>query len=356
MAWNRKSKVELEDGTTLWGKRFGSDEPVAGEVVFYTAMVGYPESLTDPSYQGQILVSTFPMVGNYGVPASAPQEPIEPFYESHRIHASGLIITDYACHPSHWNASKSLDYWLKEWNIPALYGIDTRHLTKLLREKGSMMGRIVGEGQSVDFYNPNRENLVAQVSSPKVQTYGTGKYRVVLVDCGVKNNIIRSLLQRECMVIRVPWDYDFSQESYDGLFLSNGPGDPARAEKTITHIRQAMNEKKPIMGICLGNQLLGRAAGAKTYKLKYGHRSHNQPVILQGTNSCFITSQNHGYAIDNESLPSDWEVLFYNANDGSNEGIKHKTKPFFSVQFHPEAASGPTDTAFLFDDFVKAMS
>ncbi|HKI87438.1 MAG TPA: glutamine-hydrolyzing carbamoyl-phosphate synthase small subunit [Draconibacterium sp.] len=349
----KQAKLTLEDGTVFLGKSFGSEKSVAGEVVFYTAMTGYPESLTDPSYTGQILVSTYPMIGNYGVPMDSKENGIHKYYESHKPHISGFIISDYSFEFSHWNAQKSLSDWLKEYEIPGLFDIDTRALTKILREKGSMLGKIEFENETVDFYDPNKENLVARASCKEREEYGDGSHRVVLVDCGVKNNIIRCLLNRNATVIRVPWDYDFSKENYDGIFISNGPGDPAMCMQTVENIKRNMTMEKPIMGICLGNQLMALAAGAQTYKLKYGHRSHNQPVLLKGTNKCYITSQNHGFAVDNDSIPSEWEALFINANDNTNEGIRHKTKPFFSTQFHPEASSGPTDTEFLFDDFVK---
>lgn len=348
----KQAKLTLEDGTVFIGKSFGSEKAVAGEVVFYTAMTGYPESLTDPSYTGQILVSTYPMIGNYGVPVGHKENGIHKYYESHKLHISGLIISDYSFEFSHWNAEKSLSDWLKEYEVPGLFDIDTRALTKILREKGSMLGKIEFE-EEIEFYDPNKENLVAVASCTEREVYGDGKHKVVLVDCGVKNNIIRCLLNRNATVIRVPWDYDFRSEEFDGVFISNGPGDPAMCDATVEHIKSVIGEEKPIMGICLGNQLLARAAGADTYKLKYGHRSHNQPVLLEGSNRCYITSQNHGYAVQTESLPSDWEPLFTNVNDNTNEGIRHKTKPFFSTQFHPEASSGPTDTEFLFDEFIK---
>jgi carbamoyl-phosphate synthase small subunit len=351
----KKVKLILEDGTEFTGKSFGCEKSVAGEVVFYTAMVGYPESLTDPSYTGQILVSTFPMIGNYGAPSDSKTEGINDNYESNKIHATGLIISDYSFEYSHWNAVKSLGDWLKEYNIPGLYDIDTRALTKILREKGSMLGKIEFEDDLIDFYDPNLENLVAKASISQPEVYGEGDFKVVLIDCGVKNNIIRCLLNRGAQVKRVPWDYDFSNEDFDGLFISNGPGDPEMCDVTVENIKKAISKEKPIMGICLGNQLLALAAGAKTYKLKYGHRSHNQPVLLKDTNRCFITSQNHGFAIANDTIPEDWEALFINVNDNTNEGIRHKTKPFFSTQFHPEAASGPVDTEFLFDDFINSI-
>lgn len=349
----KKVKLILEDGTEFVGKSFGSEKSVAGEVVFYTAMVGYPESLTDPSYTGQILVSTFPMIGNYGVPHDSQTEGIHNFFESSKIHVSGFIISDYAFEHSHWNAMESLSDWLKENDVPGLYDIDTRTLTKILREKGSMLGKIVFEDEDIELYDPNLENLVAKASTSTIETYGNGEHKVVLVDCGTKNNIIRCLINRGATVKKVPWDYDFTNEEYDGLFISNGPGDPAMCDVTVEYIKKAIKQEKPIMGICLGNQLLARAAGAETYKLKYGHRSHNQPVLLNNTNRCFITSQNHGFAIDNNTIPADWESLFVNVNDNTNEGIKHKTLPFFSTQFHPEACSGPVDTEFLFDDFIN---
>jgi carbamoyl-phosphate synthase small subunit len=352
----KQAKLTLEDGTVFTGKSFGSEKAVAGEVVFYTGMTGYPESLTDPSYTGQILVSTYPMIGNYGVPVNRMENGVHAHYESNKLHITALIISDYSFEFSHWNAEKSLADWLKEWDVPGIFGIDTRALTKILREKGSLLGKIEFDDQPIDFYDPNKENLVAVASCKEKEVYGNGKHRVVLVDCGVKNNIIRCLLERNATVIRVPWDYDFTGEQYDGLFISNGPGDPALCDVTVKYIKSAIDAEKPIMGICLGNQLLARAAGAETYKLKYGHRSHNQPVLLTGTNRCYITSQNHGFAVATETLPDDWEPLFTNVNDNTNEGIRHKTKPFFSTQFHPEASSGPTDTEFLFDDFINNIS
>ncbi|WP_321290229.1 glutamine-hydrolyzing carbamoyl-phosphate synthase small subunit [uncultured Sunxiuqinia sp.] len=353
MTQAKKVSLVLENGTRFEGKSFGYDQSIAGEVVFYTAMTGYPESLTDPSYTGQILVSTYPMIGNYGVPKNMRNNGIHAHYESHKVHISGLIISDYSSEYSHWNAEKSLGDWLKESKVPGLYGIDTRALTKILRVKGSMLGKIEFEDEPIDFYDPNKENLVAVASTKTKEVYGNGEYKVVLIDCGVKNNIIRCLLERNTTVIRVPWDYDLSDEEFDGVFISNGPGDPARCDETVKNIKKVMDDEKPIMGICLGNQLLARAAGAETYKLKFGHRSHNQPVLLNGTDRCFITSQNHGYVIDPKTLSADWEVLFTNVNDNTNEGIKHKTKPFFSTQFHPEASSGPVDTEYLFDEFIQ---
>ena len=346
----------LEDGTVFEGKSFGYETAVAGEVVFNTAMVGYPENLTDPSYTGQLLAITFPLVGNYGVPNDTTQNGLSTFYESEKIQVAGLIISDFSFEYSHWNASKSLSDWLQENKVPGIFGIDTRELTKLVREKGTMKGKLVfPEGDAIAFVNPDDENQIAKVSCKEVIRYGNGSKKIVLVDCGVKHNIIRCLLKRDTTVIRVPWDYDFNSIESDGLFISNGPGDPAYATPTVKHIQTYMQTGKPIFGICMGNQLLSVAGGAKTYKLKYGHRSHNQPVQLHGTQRAFITSQNHGFAVDTQTMSGDWAPLFVNMNDGTNEGIRHKTKPWFSAQFHPEAASGPTDTEFLFDVFQKTL-
>jgi carbamoyl-phosphate synthase small subunit len=267
------------------------------------------------------------------------------------------VISDYSASYSHWDAVKSLGDWLKEQKIPGISGIDTRELTKTLREEGSMLGMIVPEGVEKDFPvpDPNEENQIAVVSCRNTIVYGDGPKTVCLVDCGVKHNILRCFLERGVRIVRVPWDFDFNSIEWDGLFVSNGPGNPEFCKVTVENLRKAMEGDKPIFGICMGNQLLARAGGASTYKLKYGHRSHNQPVRLVGTNRCFITSQNHGYAIDSSTLGNDWETWFVNMNDGTNEGIRHKSKPFAAVQFHPEASSGPTDTKFLFDEFISKL-
>lgn len=325
--------------------------------MFNTAMAGYPESLTDPSYSGQILVFTYPLIGNYGVPGDETENGLLKYFESDRIHLRAVVVSDYSFEYSHWNAVKSLDAWLKEQGVPGIYGVDTRTLTKVIREKGVMQGKLVVEGtaEPEGFDEPIRENFVAAASCKEVTTYGNGKHKVVLVDCGCKYNIIRCLLKRDTTVVRVPWDYDFTQEDYDGVMISNGPGDPKMADKTVVNIRKALEIGKPIFGICMGNQLLSIAAGASTYKLKYGHRSHNQPALMVGTDTTVITSQNHGYAVDTSTLGEEWEPYFINLNDGTNEGIRHKTKPFFSVQFHPEASSGSLDTEFLFDELIEKI-
>jgi len=348
----KKASLILEDGTVFEGVSFGAEAGVSGEVVFNTAMTGYPESLTDPSYHGQILVLTTPMVGNYGVPPAAKDGSMPRFFESGRIHISALVVADYTPGYSHWNAERSLGDWLRESGVPAICGVDTREITKTIRERGVMRGRVVVEGVT-EVRETNDLPPVPQVASTTVATYGEGAGpRIVLVDCGCKLNIIRCLLDRGAVVTTVPWDYDFTGMEYDGVLLGNGPGDPTQCGATIENVRRAMEVGRPIFGICLGHQLLSLAAGAKTYKLKYGHRSHNQPVLRAGTESAFITSQNHGYAVDTDTLPEGWEPMFTNLNDGTNEGIRHTSRPFFSVQFHPEAASGPEDTEYLFDEFL----
>lgn len=346
-------KLTLEDGTIFYGKSFGAPVAAAGEVVFNTAMTGYPESLTDPSYRGQILCLTYPLVGNYGAPVRCEEDHLFKFYESSSIHISGLIVSDYSFDYSHWNASESLDHWLERNGVPGIFGIDTRAITKHIREKGSMLGKLEPDNSTIDLFDPNLTNLVDQVSTKERMVYGSGRYKILLIDCGVKYNIIRSLLERDTTIVRVPWDYDYRDEEYDGIFVSNGPGDPKMCSTTIDHLKGSLVGDVPIFGICLGNQLLALASGADTYKLKYGHRSHNQPVLQVGTDKAFITSQNHGYVVDNNKLNEEWMPFFVNINDGTNEGMIHKSKPFFSTQFHPEASGGPTDTAFLFDRFLE---
>jgi carbamoyl-phosphate synthase small subunit len=335
--------LALEDGTRYGGRQFGHPKSVAGEVVFNTGMVGYTEALTDPSYSGQIMVLTYPLVGNYGVP---------PAFESGKIQAAGLIVSELALEYSHALAQKSLPQWLQEQGIPCVAGVDTRALTKRLRQQGCMLGKIVVDGDDIAFDDPNQRNLVAAVSrSERIVYEGKGK-TVVVVDCGVKGSIIERLRARDLTVIRVPWNYDFLAEDFDAVLVSNGPGDPSVCSELVRTLERVMRLERPMMGICLGHQLMALAAGAKTYKLKFGHRGHNQPCIEEGTGRCFITSQNHGFAVDPATLPAGWDAWFTNANDGSNEGMRHCSKPFLSVQFHPEAAPGPLDCEALFDQFV----
>lgn len=357
MIANTAARLILEDGSVYEGYSFGALSSVSGEVVFSTSMTGYPESLTDPSYAGQILVLTFPLIGNYGVPSHEPTEwGLPKNFESDKIYVKALVVSDYAFFPSHWNSEQSLGEWLVKEQIPAIFGVDTRQITKTIRERGVMLGKIIIDGTTEPaFEDHNKRNLVEEVSCKEISQYGDGDLKIVMVDCGVKYNIMRCLLKRGATVIRVPWDYDFSTLDYDGVMISNGPGDPALLDVVVENIKRGIAKGKPLFGICLGNQLLARAAGASTYKMKYGHRSHNQPAIECGTDFACITSQNHGYAIDPTNLGSDWEPYFKNLNDDTIEGIRHKTGPFFSVQFHPEATSGPVDSEFLFDKFIEIV-
>lgn len=364
--FQHRSYLEMEDGSVFDGIRVGANVNSSGEVVFTTGMVGYPEALTDPSFEGQILNMTFPMMGNYGVPDTKVLDEygLCANLESNRIHAAGMIMQDYSNHYSHWNAVMSLSEWLKKENVAGIAGVDTRALTKKIRSNGAMLGRIYQEkdGKQFSFYNPNKSNVVDKVSTKSVQVFGKGNpHKILVVDCGIKYNIIRKLVERGAEVKLVPWDFDILSEQnwYDGVFVSNGPGDPSYCGKTVDHLKQLINvhddQVKPIMGICLGNQLLGTAAGATTYKLPFGNRGQNLPVNNLKTGQSYITSQNHGYALDGKQLPQEWEQLFVNSNDKTNEGIIHKTRPYFTAQFHPEHCGGPTDTEYLFDVFMDAV-
>ena len=400
----RKCNLELVDGTVLKGYSFGAPVSVSGEVVFNTGMVAYPESLTDPSYAGQILVITYPLVGNYGVPSDEKDEfGLPKWFESHKIHLKGVVISDYSYEPSHYSCVRTLGQWLESQGVPGIYAVDTRLVTKQIRETGSLLGKLIVQGSTPSSHipvdDPNKRNLVAEVSRTQKEVFAPSQpnprlnrdVHVLAVDCGMKNNIIRCLVKLGLRVTVVPWDYDFTQDSFDGLFLSNGPGDPTQCAKTVEHVKTIMRErpKTPIFGICLGNlvrrhsvhevtkaldkrflqssryrsyeaklrnQILALAAGASTYKMKFGNRGMNQPVVDLRTQKCYITAQNHGYAVDSSSLPENWVPLMMNANDGTNEGIIHSSKPWFSVQFHPEACGGPTDTDFLFDYFLQFIA
>lgn len=361
------ARLILEDGSIFEGKSFGAQKTTAGEVVFSTGMTGYTESLTDPSYKGQILILTYPLIGNYGVPDKK-------YWESSGIKVSGLIVSNYIDTPSHFQSKQTLKEWLVKENIPAIEIPDTRFLTQKIRIKGTMLGKIIF-GKDIEFYDPNRENLVAQVSTKKITTkypqyphvssYPTpgmdkvdtkGKTKtILLIDCGAKENIARCLLKRNVKVVTAPWDFDpFSAKiKFDGIIISNGPGNPKMADRTIETVKEAINKRVPILGICLGNQILALAAGGDTQKLKFGHRSQNQPCLLANSSRCYITTQNHGFAVS--KIPQGFKDWFTNANDGTNEGIIHKTLPFMSVQFHPEASPGPTDTEWIFDYFLEKI-
>lgn len=338
----KSSKLILKDGTEFLGNlpEWFKDE-VSAEVVFNTGMTGYVESLTDPSYAEQILTFTYPLIGNYGVH--------EDKWESKKIHARGVVISEEITSWSHPKSQQSFEAWLKEQNVPILSSADTRAITQYLRNKGSMAGYLGHAKPTFSLKTP-------LISIDKPKDYNpSGKKKVVLIDCGAKENIVRSLVDLGLHVRRVPHDYDFTNEDYDGVMLSNGPGDPTDYQPSIAIIKKLLKDNKPVFGICLGTQLMALAAGAKTYKLKFGHRGHNQPCMDVSTSQCYITSQNHGYCIDEKSLSGDWKVLFKNLNDGSVEGIEHISKPFFSVQFHPEACPGPTDPHFLFERFYKSL-
>jgi len=344
-------KLILKDGSIFIGESFGYEQPRSGELVFSTGMVGYPESLTDPSYEGQILVSTYPIIGSYGVPEKK-------FWESERIHVSGLIVSQYIDTPSHFQSQMTLSEWLKKEKIPALEIKDTRYLTQKLRDGGAQLSKIVF-GNDIKFDDPNIKNLVDEVSIKEpIFEVGNGlkPFRtVILIDCGAKKNIARSLLVRGVKVITVPWNFDiFSlKEKFDGVLISNGPGDPKMCDVTIETVKKILEKKIPLLGICLGNQILALAAGGDTYKMKFGHRGQNQPCVMVGTKKCYLTTQNHGFAIG--KIPRNFHPWFINANDNTNEGIIHEKLPFMSVQFHPEATPGPTDTGWVFDEFLKKL-
>jgi carbamoyl-phosphate synthase small subunit len=374
----RQAKLVLEDGSEYSGWSFGRPRSQAGEVVFTTGMTGYPQALTDPSFKGQILVSTYPLIGNYGAPlkpksgeAYLDGQGIPLHFESPFVQVSGFVVGEACETPSHFASGATLSAWLDRNNVPGIRGVDTRSLTERLREHGVMRGKILVEGsREITLDSGAVPNPVAEVSNPEIKIFlpagaeqagragaagASGLKRIALVDCGVKANIIRCLLARNVEVIRLPWNHDLRDIEYDGLFLSNGPGDPKACGRTIAALRRAFDLKKPVFGVCLGNQIMALAAGGDTYKLPYGHRGQNQPCIEKGSGRCYITSQNHGYAVREESLPQGWEPWFINANDGTVEGIRSTRGPFSAVQFHPEGCPGPRDTEFLIDRFLEGV-
>jgi carbamoyl-phosphate synthase small subunit len=367
----KKAILVLEDGTLFHGHGFGAARKISGEVVFSTSMVGYPEALTDPSYKGQILTLTYPLIGNYGVPPYDLNFGLPLYFESERIQTSGLIIHELCMEPYHWASTRTLDKWLSDEGIPGIYGLDTRRLTKKLRIHGVMLGILqayeLGEEPNLDellkeakdIPDPNLTDLVKEVSVKEPVNYKVeGKNTVVLIDTGVKNSILRNFLKRGINVVRVPYNFsakEILEYKPNGIVVSNGPGDPKKCVDAIDCVKELV-EKVPVMGICLGNQILMLSMGGDTYKMKFGHRSQNQPALDLKTNRCYITTQNHGYAVDMKCLEkSPLECWFLNANDKTVEGIKHRSKPVFAVQWHPEASPGPYDTGFLFDTFLKLM-
>lgn len=360
----KKGYLILENGQIFEGMSFGSDKEVSGEVVFNTGMTGYPESFTDPSYYGQILTMTYPLIGNYGIPKETIKDGVTEYFESKTGQIRGLIVSSYMENDTHWQSIRTLSQWLKEKKIPALTGVDTRTLTKIIREVGVLKGIITfkkpRQTAGLNFYDINKDNMLPFVSCQKPIVYGDSSLKIAIIDCGLKYNQIRLLLKHNTTIIQIPWNFNLFGESdksfkIDAIFISNGPGDARLAPETIRIVKEGIDRRIPILGICLGHQILALAAGADIYKLKYGHRGQNQPVRDEFTGHCFITSQNHGFAVDGKTLPKPWCPWFTNLNDGTNEGIRHPKLPFFSTQFHPEAAPGPTDTEWIINYFMSEV-
>lgn len=353
-----KGKLRLENGEEFFGYFFGYEGQISGEVVFNTGMVGYPQSISDPSYWGQILVFTYPLIGNYGVPNN--KIGLSSLFESSKIQVKGVICSEYNNKYSHWNSERSLSDLMKEEKVPGLFGIDTRKLTKILREKGTMLGRIEFEDEEGedDFFDPNDKHIISNVTCENDTSYNSdADLTFLFIDCGIKHSILKAFTEKDVNLLRVPYNFDPFEKDIDfqALIISNGPGNPGMNKNVINIVKKALQRDIPVLGICLGAQIICLAAGGEVFKLKYGHRSQNQPVTDLESGRCYITSQNHGYAIERCSLPDDWTIWFRNANDDTVEGIKHKSKPFWGIQFHPEGNPGPLDTYFLFDDFIEEV-
>jgi carbamoyl-phosphate synthase small subunit len=350
----KKIKLVLQDGTVFEGKSFGHWGSAAGDLVFNAAMTGYTEYLTDPAHQGQIVVCTYPAIGNYGVPGFETENGILKYHESDKVRVAGLVVLDYSADYSHWNAKQSLGQWLADNKVPAIFDVDTRAITKLITEKGSMPAKIVTDNSPVDFTNNDSTNLVAAVSTKTKKIFGEGKNNIAVVDAGVQNSILRSLLKLDCSVTVVPWDYDFSGDKFDGVIVAGGPGNPSLCLPTIENIKKALAGNTPIYGIGIGHLLLGLAAGGSVFKLKYGHHGSGVSVKKENSTECIITSQNHDYVLDTKQLNPGWEATYFNLDDNTNEGIRHQSKPFFSTQFYPKEVKDAETKSFLVD-FVRSV-
>ena len=366
----KEAFLKLSNGKRLKGRFIGAPLNCSGELVFTTAMVAYSEALTDPSYFGQILVFTYPLIGNYGIP-SLKEEKFKltsQAWESAAVHAAGVIVSSYSPETFHWTSYQDLDRWLFEQGVTGICEIDTRQLVHEIRENTQLFARIEVEEVTAErklgglletkkdaFFDPNTKDIISYVSTKKREVFGSSKLRIGVLDCGVKWNILRQILNFDCSVELLPFDTDLASIDCHGFLLSNGPGNPNLCQNIVAQIKKLLKQERPVLGICLGHQLLSLAAGASIEKMTYGHRSHNQPVWVPGQKKAYISCQNHSYVVIKESLPEDWQVWFENINDHTVEGIKSTKAPFRSVQFHPESAGGPRDTAWILEDFVKEV-